>query len=171
MLSPALRDPDPVLIFEHGSLYNLKGALAADAGAVDIDRAAVRRAGDDVTLITYGGSLGKALEAADLLAADGISAEVIDLRTLRPLDDATILGVGAPHPPRRRRRRGLAQRQPLRRDQRPDHRAGVLRPRRPGRAGLHRRGADALRRSTSRRPRCPSRRPSPRPPGGRGSGG
>ncbi|MBF4764642.1 alpha-ketoacid dehydrogenase subunit beta [Nocardioides islandensis] len=92
MLPTALRDPDPVLIFEHGSLYNMKGTLAADAGAVDIDRAVVRRPGDDVTLITYGGTLGKTLEAADLLAADGISAEVVDLRTLRPLDDETFVG-------------------------------------------------------------------------------
>jgi pyruvate dehydrogenase E1 component beta subunit len=92
MLPTALRDPDPVLIFEHGSLYNMKGSLPEDAGAVDIDRAVVRRAGTDVTLITYGGTLGKTLEAADLLAADGISAEVIDLRTLRPLDDATFVG-------------------------------------------------------------------------------
>jgi pyruvate dehydrogenase E1 component beta subunit len=92
MLPTALRDPDPVLIFEHGSLYNMKGSLPDDAGAVDIDRAAVRREGADVTLITYGGTLGKTLEAAELLAADSISAEVIDLRTLRPLDDATFIG-------------------------------------------------------------------------------
>jgi pyruvate dehydrogenase E1 component beta subunit len=92
MLRTALQDPDPVLIFEHGSLYNMKGTLPEDAGAVDIDRAAVRREGTDVTLITYGGTLGKTLEAADLLAADGVSAEVIDLRTLRPLDDATYIG-------------------------------------------------------------------------------
>jgi pyruvate dehydrogenase E1 component beta subunit len=92
MLASALRDPDPVLVFEHGSLYNTKGRLDAAAGAVDIDRAAVRRPGDDLTLITYGGTLGKTLDAAEQLAADGISAEVIDLRTLRPLDDATIIG-------------------------------------------------------------------------------
>lgn len=89
MLGPALADPDPVLIFEHGSLYNLKGELPPDAGAVDIDHAAVRRAGSDVTLVTYGGSLAKTLDAAEQLAQDGISAEVVDLRTLRPLDDAT----------------------------------------------------------------------------------
>ncbi|MBI5090026.1 MAG: alpha-ketoacid dehydrogenase subunit beta, partial [Actinobacteria bacterium] len=63
-----------------------------DAGPVDIDRATIRRAGTDVTLITYGGSLFKSLDAADRLAADGVHAEVIDLRTLRPLDDETILG-------------------------------------------------------------------------------
>jgi pyruvate dehydrogenase E1 component beta subunit len=92
MLWTALCDPDPVLIFEHGSLYNMDGELADDAGPVDIERAAVRRDGTDVTLITYGGSLFKTLDAADQLAADGIRAEVVDLRTLRPLDDATILG-------------------------------------------------------------------------------
>jgi pyruvate dehydrogenase E1 component beta subunit len=91
MLWTALCDPDPVLIFEHGSLYNVAGELADDAGPTDIDRAAVRRAGRDVTVVTYGGSLGKALDAAELLAADGIEAEVIDLRSLRPLDDATVL--------------------------------------------------------------------------------
>jgi pyruvate dehydrogenase E1 component beta subunit/2-oxoisovalerate dehydrogenase E1 component len=91
MLWTALNEPDPVLIFENVMLYNMKGELAADAGPVDIDRAAVRRAGDNVTLIAYGGSLGKALDAAERLASEGVRAEVIDLRTLRPLDDETIM--------------------------------------------------------------------------------
>jgi pyruvate dehydrogenase E1 component beta subunit len=91
MLWPALQDPDPVLIFEHGSLYNVQGTLAADAGAVDIRSAKVRREGDDVSLITYGGTLSKTLTAAEQLEAGGIDAEVIDLRSLRPLDDATIM--------------------------------------------------------------------------------
>lgn len=91
MLWTALCDPDPVLIFEHGGLYPLAGELADDAGPTDIERAAVRRHGDDVTLITYGGSLGKVVDAAAALAADGIEADVIDLRSLRPLDDDTIL--------------------------------------------------------------------------------
>jgi pyruvate/2-oxoglutarate/acetoin dehydrogenase E1 component len=91
MLWTALEDPDPVLIFEHQTLYNIEGALADDAGPVDIDRAAVRRPGDDVTLVTYGGTLGKTLQAAETLADEGIGAEVIDLRTLRPLDMPTIL--------------------------------------------------------------------------------
>src|SRR5574339_278648 len=82
MLWTALEDPDPVLIFEHQTLYNMEGTLADDAGAVDIDRAAIRRAGKDVTLITYGGTLYKTLQAASTLAADGVAAEVIDLRTL-----------------------------------------------------------------------------------------
>jgi len=90
MLATALRDPNPVLIFEHVMLYNMEGELAADAGAVDIDKAAIRRPGRDVTLIAYGGTLHKALAAADALAKDGIEAEVVDLRSLRPLDTATI---------------------------------------------------------------------------------
>ena len=91
MLWTALQDPDPVLIFENVMLYNMSGKLAADAGPVDIDKAAVRREGRDISLITYGGSLWKTLEAATALAAEGIEAEVIDLRSLRPLDDATIM--------------------------------------------------------------------------------
>jgi pyruvate dehydrogenase E1 component beta subunit len=91
MLWTALCDPDPVVIFEHGSLYGVAGELADDAGPVDIDRAAVRRAGDHLTIVTYGGCLPKALEAADVLSADGTDAEVVELRTLRPLDTPTIL--------------------------------------------------------------------------------
>lgn len=91
MLPTALTKPDPVVIFEHVMLYNLEGDLAAGAGPVDLDRAAVRRPGSDLTLITYGGSLPKVLEAAGQLAGEGIDAEVIDLRTLRPLDTATLL--------------------------------------------------------------------------------
>jgi pyruvate dehydrogenase E1 component beta subunit len=92
MLWTALQDPDPVLIFEHQTLYNMEGELADDAGAVDIDQAVVRRSGRDVSLVTYGGTLFKTLTAADILAAtEGIDADVIDLRTLRPLDMATVL--------------------------------------------------------------------------------
>ena len=91
MLWTALQDPDPVLIFENVMLYNMTGKLAADAGPVDIDKAAVRRPGRDISLITYGGSLWKTLDAATALAAENIEAEVIDLRSLRPLDDATIM--------------------------------------------------------------------------------
>jgi pyruvate dehydrogenase E1 component beta subunit/2-oxoisovalerate dehydrogenase E1 component len=91
MLATALADPDPVLIFENVLLYNMSGEIAADAGAVEIEKAAVRRAGRDISLITYGGSLWKTLKAADELAGLGIDAEIVDLRTLRPLDDATIM--------------------------------------------------------------------------------
>jgi pyruvate dehydrogenase E1 component beta subunit len=98
MMWTALEDPDPVLIFEHGTLYNMEGELADDAGATDLDRALICREGSDVTLITYGGTLGKTLAAAEELNNAGVSAEVIDLRTLRPLDTETILtSVGHTH--------------------------------------------------------------------------
>jgi len=87
----ALRDPDPVFIFEHATLYPVEGEVDEQAGPAEIGRALVRRAGDAVSLVTYGGTLGKALQAADELAVDGIQAEVIDLRSLRPLDTETIL--------------------------------------------------------------------------------
>ncbi len=90
MLWPALQDPDPVLIFEHAQLYNLEGELN-ESEAVDICSAKVRRSGRDLSLIAYGGTLGKALAAAEQLAGEGVDAEVIDLRVLRPLDDATLL--------------------------------------------------------------------------------
>ncbi len=91
MLWTALEDPDPVLIFEHVALYNFEGELADDAGPVAIDRAAVRRTGTDASVLTYGGCLHKCLAAAAQLAELGIVVEVVDLRTLRPLDDATIM--------------------------------------------------------------------------------
>ncbi len=91
MLPAALRDPDPVFIFEHAMLYPMEGELDENAGPADIGHAAVRRAGSDVSLITFGGSLGKVLDAAQQLAVNGIDAEVIDLRVLRPLDASTIL--------------------------------------------------------------------------------
>jgi pyruvate dehydrogenase E1 component beta subunit len=91
MLPAALADPDPVIIFEHAALYNLEGDLAESAGAVPIARAAVRRSGTDVTLITFGGMLGRTIDAAVALAEHGVGAEVLDLRTLRPLDTDTIL--------------------------------------------------------------------------------
>lgn len=91
MLATALQEPDPVIILEHVMLYNMTGKIAANAGAVDIDRAVVRRAGRDVTLISWSNSLWKTLEAAEALAKEGIEAEVIDIRSLRPLDDATIM--------------------------------------------------------------------------------
>ncbi|MCC5974021.1 MAG: pyruvate dehydrogenase (acetyl-transferring) E1 component subunit alpha [Rubellimicrobium sp.] len=90
MLWTALQEPDPVIVFEHVMLYNMAGEIAENAGPVDIDRAVVRREGRDVTLISWSLSLWKALEAAEELAKDGIEAEVIDLRSLRPIDDETI---------------------------------------------------------------------------------
>lgn len=92
MIGAALADPDPVVIFEHGSLYNDRGELEDPPAPVDLDHASVRRAGDDVTLVTYGGCVRLCLAAAERLAESGISAEVVDLRSLRPIDDATVFG-------------------------------------------------------------------------------
>ncbi len=91
MLKPALECPDPVIVFEPISLYNMEGELTAAAASADISRARVHRAGRDVTLVTYGASLWRCVTAAEELAAAGIEAEIVDLRSLRPLDDATIL--------------------------------------------------------------------------------
>lgn len=91
MLWTALQDPDPVVIFEPISLYNSGSELPEDAGAVDIDAAAIRRGGTDVTLVAYGATVPVALAAADLAATEGIAVDVVDLRSLRPLDEATVL--------------------------------------------------------------------------------
>lgn len=91
MLKAALGYRDPVLMFEHMNLYTMQGELTAAAATVDLEHAIVRRAGRDVTLITYGASLFKCLAAAAELEARGIEAEVIDLRTLRPLDAGTVI--------------------------------------------------------------------------------
>jgi pyruvate/2-oxoglutarate/acetoin dehydrogenase E1 component len=91
MLAAALADPDPVVMFEHATLYGVEGELPDKPKPVDLDRAAIRRPGKDISLVTYGGSLSKTLAAAEELSKTGIDAEVIDLRTLRPLDDETIM--------------------------------------------------------------------------------
>lgn len=91
MLSAALADPNPVLLFEHIALYNVEGEVQEPAPAGDIAHARVRRAGSDVTLATYGNGLPKCLAAAQRLAVDGVQAEVIDLRVLRPLDHETVV--------------------------------------------------------------------------------
>ena len=131
MLQTALEDPDPVLIFEHGSLYNMKGGCPSTPARSTSTTRVVRRAGTDVTLVTYGGSLGKTLDAADELARDGISAEVVDLRTLRPLDDETVRRLGAQDPPRSSSStRGGAPAASSAEIDHPHRRAGVLRARR-----------------------------------------
>jgi pyruvate dehydrogenase E1 component beta subunit len=92
MLWTALMDPDPVVIFEHAALYNDEGELPAESNfSVPIEGAAIRRAGTDASIITYGGSFKKAMTASEELAREGIDCEVVDLRSLRPLDDKTIL--------------------------------------------------------------------------------
>jgi len=98
MVGMALADPDPVLIFENALLYNRKGELDTAAAPLPIGRASVKREGKDLTILTYGINLFKSLEAAETLAKEGIEAEVIDLRCLRPLDDAAIMAsVGKTH--------------------------------------------------------------------------
>ncbi len=91
MLALALDDPDPVLIFENSLLYNSKGTLDTTVTPLPIGRALIHRSGKDITILSYGINLFKALEAAKVLEKKGIDTEVIDLRSLRPLDDETIM--------------------------------------------------------------------------------
>jgi pyruvate dehydrogenase E1 component beta subunit len=91
MLAPALADPDPVIIFENGALYAASGEVSPTDPGLPLDRAVVRRDGHDLSLITFGGTLPMCLDAARTLAERGIEAEVVDLRSLRPLDDDTII--------------------------------------------------------------------------------
>jgi len=91
MILAALADPDPVFLFEHQLLYGAEGDLDEARAPGDPWRAALRRPGRDVSLVSYGGSVPRALAAAEQLAAEGVEAEVIDLRCLRPLDDETVL--------------------------------------------------------------------------------
>jgi pyruvate dehydrogenase E1 component beta subunit len=91
MLGPALADPDPVIIFENGALYGASGEVSPADPGLPLDRAVVRREGRDLTLITFGGTLTTCLDAASALSERGIEAEVVDLRSLRPLDDETII--------------------------------------------------------------------------------
>lgn len=91
LLLAALEDPDPVMIYEHKVLYKMKGLVPSGYYTTPIGKAAVRRAGKDVTLVATSIMVHKALTAAETLAKDGIDAEVIDLRTVRPMDRETVL--------------------------------------------------------------------------------
>lgn len=91
MLGAALEEPDPVLIFEYTYLLNTEGEIPADAGTINISKASTRKEGTDISIITYGAAVPKALAAAAELLNMDINAEVIDLRILRPLDEETIL--------------------------------------------------------------------------------
>lgn len=91
MLLSALKSPDPVVIFEYTFMLNMEAEIPSESGAVDITKAKVRREGKDISIITYGAGVYKSLEAAAELATQGIDAEVVDLRVLRPLDEATFL--------------------------------------------------------------------------------
>jgi 2-oxoisovalerate dehydrogenase E1 component beta subunit len=92
LLRSAIRDPNPVLYFEHKYLYRrIKDELPAGAGAVPLGQARLARAGRDLSVVTYGAMLHVALEAAGRLAAEGIDLEVLDLRTIKPLDEEAVL--------------------------------------------------------------------------------
>jgi pyruvate/2-oxoglutarate/acetoin dehydrogenase E1 component len=91
MLRAALACPDPVILFEPISLYNMEGELTPASASARLDGARVHRRGRDVTLVTYGASLWRCVAAAGELAGGGIEAEIVDLRSLRPLDDATVM--------------------------------------------------------------------------------
>ncbi|HEY1775073.1 MAG TPA: transketolase C-terminal domain-containing protein [Solirubrobacteraceae bacterium] len=90
LLKAAIRDPNPVLFFEHKRLYSKKGPIE-NGNVLELGKAAVVREGDDITLVSAMKGVDDCLEAAAVLAGEGISAEVIDLQTLRPLDTQTIL--------------------------------------------------------------------------------
>ena len=90
-LLAAIEDPDPVMIFEHKLLYKMKGAVPEGHYTVPIGKAELRRPGRDVTIVATSIMVHRAMEAADALAAEGVEAEVIDLRSLRPLDGATLI--------------------------------------------------------------------------------
>jgi 2-oxoisovalerate dehydrogenase E1 component beta subunit len=93
LLRTSIRDDDPVLFFEHKKMYrSVRGDVPGGDYTIPIGQAKVTREGTDVSIIAYGLMAHYALEAAELLAADGVSAEVVDVRTLRPLDGETLLG-------------------------------------------------------------------------------
>lgn len=91
MLLTALKSPDPVILFEYTSMLNIEAEIPEGAGAVEISKAKVLREGKDLSLITYGTGVYKSLEAAEIMEREGLDIEVIDLRVLRPLDEATFL--------------------------------------------------------------------------------
>jgi acetoin:2,6-dichlorophenolindophenol oxidoreductase subunit beta len=91
LLKGAIRDPNPVIFLEHKRLYSVKQEVTEPIEAIALGRARVARAGDDLTIVSIGKGVADALAAADRLAGDGIEAEIVDLRTLRPLDLETVL--------------------------------------------------------------------------------
>jgi pyruvate dehydrogenase E1 component beta subunit len=92
LMAAAIRSDDPVVFFEHKGLLAVKGPRPPEGHVVELGRAAIAREGTDVTLVALAATVPLALSAADLLAAEGVSAEVVDLRCLIPLDMATVLG-------------------------------------------------------------------------------
>jgi pyruvate/2-oxoglutarate/acetoin dehydrogenase E1 component len=91
LLKAAIRDDNPVIFLEHKRLYSVKGPAPEPDTIIPLGQAGIAREGDDLTIVSVGKGVSDALAAAEVLAADGLSAEVVDLRTLRPLDVATVL--------------------------------------------------------------------------------
>ncbi|MEU3274228.1 pyruvate dehydrogenase complex E1 component subunit beta [Saccharomonospora sp. NPDC006951] len=91
LLKAAVRDPDPVVVIESAGLWSVRGEVSNDEAITPLGKAAVRRRGEDVTLVCWGGTVSRADAAAVALADEGVDAEVLDLRTLSPLDEETIL--------------------------------------------------------------------------------
>ena len=106
LLLAAIRDDDLVMFFEHKVLYGMKGEVPEGDEAIPLGEADIKRAGGDVTIVAIARMVHQALEAAEPLAAEGIEAEVVDPRTLSPLDTDTILESVGEDPPARRGRRG-----------------------------------------------------------------
>ena len=130
LLKSAIRSDDPVIFIEHEVLYPDKGEVPDGEHLVPIGKADVKRPGSDVTLITYSRSLKATLAAAEKLAEENIDAEVIDLRTVRPLDLDTLFDFGGEDPPCRDRRGRLALLRAGGRHLRSDHAASLRRARR-----------------------------------------
>ncbi|MBD25273.1 MAG: alpha-ketoacid dehydrogenase subunit beta [Candidatus Marinimicrobia bacterium] len=91
LLRAAINDPDPVIYVENKSLYAMKGELPEAMSTTEIGKASIARKGNDVTLVTYGAMRSRSLEAANLLASEGVSVEVIDLRSIQPWDEQMVL--------------------------------------------------------------------------------
>ena len=145
LLRAAIQDPNPVVFIENRLLYGMKGPQPPDDHVVPIGKAAVVRAGNDVTVVSVSRMVHEAVAAAERVADDGISVEVIDLRTVAPLDTATGPRVGRedePAPDRPRGRRSVRHR---RRDRRRRRARGVLEPRRADRTSRCRTDAAAVR--------------------------
>jgi pyruvate dehydrogenase E1 component beta subunit len=143
LLKAAIRSEDPVVFLENELLYGRSFDVPKlDDHVLPIGKARIMREGKDVTLVSYSIGVGLALEAAETLAKDGVEAEVIDLRTLRPLDTKTVLkSLEEDQPPRGGRGR-LADLLDRQRDRRGVHGGGLRRPRRAG-AARHQRGRAA----------------------------
>ncbi len=145
LLKTALREENPVIFVEHTAIYGLHGEVPEEDYAVPFGQAQVIREGGDVTLVGYSGSVHQALRAAEMLASQGMQAEVLNLRTLRPLDVRDDRQLGEEDRPRYRRRGRLVLRRLCRRDCRPYPGTRLRLPRCAGRPRLRRRRADALR--------------------------